>query len=131
MSMSTPPKFAKSMMDLSISTVEDTPRLSARKPSIEIVGEMEPKEEILPPIIEENESKGEKVKIWPAYQEERIMAENERMYRDIIYSPNLKEKPPGIKMPPPRKSDKCVKEEKEAETESHEHNILLEKILDN
>jgi hypothetical protein len=51
------------------------------------------------------------------------------MFREIIYSPNLKEKE-VLKMPPPRKSDKSLKDEK-ADAQSHVHNILLERILDN
>jgi len=136
MTIGTPQKYAKTMIDLSGSSIEETPPKMPRRPSIELVGEMLDREaeENLPPNLQEQDigvkQTHEKVKGWPTYQGESVQADNDRMYREIIFSPNLKEKK-VLKMPPPRKSDKSLKEEKEAEMENPVHNILLEKILDN
>jgi len=116
--------------------IEETPPKIPRKPSIELIGEMLDKgaEENLPEILEDLppgvKLSPEKIKCWPAYQEERLKEESDRMYREIIFSPDLKEKK-VLKMPPPRKSDKNVKEEKQADAENAVHNIILEKILEN
>jgi hypothetical protein len=72
MSISTPPKYVKSMMDLSGSSIEETPPKMPRKSSIELAAgealENIP-EENLPPNLQEKDSgvKQERMKYWPAY----------------------------------------------------------------
>jgi hypothetical protein len=135
--ITSPAKYVKSMIDLGSNSPgnDDMPLKAMRKSSLEIATEQAERQDELPPIAEEGEieqaqgkqTAPEKVKTWPVFKGERLQAENDRMFRDIIFSPNLKEK---IPLPPQRKSDKSMKEEPHSD-EGEVHNILLQKMLDN
>jgi len=139
--INTPPKYVKSMMDLSNSSPgnDEIMQKAPRKSSLEIATEQteQKHEESLPAIPEEKEKDTdqtlkqgpEKIKTWPVFQGGRVQAENDKMFRDIIFSPNLKERK-VVPLPPTRKSDKSKKEEANQD-ESEANNILLEKMLDN
>jgi len=140
--INTPPKYVKSMMDLSSNSLgnDEIMQNPPRKSSLEIATEQQvdqKQDESLPAIPEEKEKENEqalkqtpeKIKTWPVYQGERVLADNDKMFRDIIFSPNLKERK-VMPLPPKKKSDKSMKEEPNPD-ESEVHNILLEKMLDN